>query len=88
MKGGLAQKMVLHMLSTTVMVRLGYVDGNLMTHLVPASQKLRERGLRIVMALGSLERDAASELLAACGGDVAEAARQLERRANSGRLAR
>ena len=44
MKGGLAQKMVLHLLSTTVMVRLGYVSGNLMTHLLPASDKLRERG--------------------------------------------
>ena len=40
MKGGLAQKMVLHLLSTTVMVRLGRVEGNQMTNLVPASRKL------------------------------------------------
>ena len=44
MKGGLAQKMVLHLLSTTVMVRLGYVAGNLMTnHLPDRSTPSRER---------------------------------------------
>jgi len=77
MKGGLVQKMVLTMLSTTVMVRLGYVSGNLMTHLMPASAKLRERGLRIVMELGSLDRAAAAALLDACDGNVAEATRRL-----------
>jgi N-acetylmuramic acid 6-phosphate etherase len=77
MKGGLAQKMVLNLLSTTVMVRLGHVDGNLMTHMVPASEKLRDRGLRIVMSLGGLDRDAAAQLLADCEGNVAEATRLL-----------
>lgn len=77
MKGGLVQKMILHMLSTTVMVRLGYVSGNLMTHLNPASHKLRERGVEIVMRLGALDRLAAEALIADCGGDVAAAARRL-----------
>jgi N-acetylmuramic acid 6-phosphate etherase len=77
MKGGLAQKMVLNLLSTTVMVRLGYVDGNLMTHMIPASEKLRDRGLRIVMAIGGLDRDAAVALLAECDDNVAEATRVL-----------
>jgi len=77
MKGGLAQKMVLNLLSTTVMVRLGHVDGNLMTHMVPSSEKLRERGLRIVMSLGDLDRAAAAALLAECEGNVAEATRVL-----------
>jgi len=81
MKGGLAQKMVLNLLSTTVMVRLGYVDGNLMTHMIPASDKLRDRGVRIVMSLGGLDRDAAAKLLADCEGNVAEATRVL----NAGR---
>ena len=76
MKGGLAQKMVLHMLSTTVMVRLGYVAGNLMTHLSPASQKLRERGVQIVMQLGGLGRSGAEALIDECGGDVSAAARR------------
>lgn len=76
MKGGLAQKMVLNLLSTTVMVRLGHVCGNLMTHMVPASDKLRERGVSIVMRVGKLDREAAESLLAECEGDISEAARR------------
>jgi N-acetylmuramic acid 6-phosphate etherase len=73
MKGGLAQKMVLHLLSTTVMVKLGLVSGNLMTHLVPASEKLRERARRLVVALGGVEEAEAARLLDACDGDTAAA---------------
>ena len=72
-KGGLAQKMVLHMLSTAVMVRLGRVEGNLMTNLKPASRKLRKRAMRIVMSLGGVSEDRARELLEACGGNLPEA---------------
>jgi N-acetylmuramic acid 6-phosphate etherase len=49
MKAGTAQKMVLTMLSTAVMVKLGRVYGNLMVALQPVSQKLRERAKRIIM---------------------------------------
>jgi N-acetylmuramic acid 6-phosphate etherase len=73
MKGGLAQKMVLHSLSTAVMVRLGLVDGNLMTNLATTSDKLRQRALRIVMALSRCDETRAAELLAACDGNVSEA---------------
>ena len=73
MKGGLAQKMVLHLLSTTVMVRLGFVAGNLMTNLRPASAKLRRRAERIVMALADVDQEQAVALLEACGGSVADA---------------
>lgn len=73
MKGGLAQKMVLHLLSTTVMVRLGRVAGNLMTSLVPASRKLRERAVRIVVSLAEVDEPRARRLLEACDGNVAEA---------------
>ncbi len=73
MKGGLAQKMVLHLLSTTVMVRLGFVSGNLMTNLNPASAKLRRRAERIVMSLAGVDREQAVALLEACGGSVADA---------------
>lgn len=76
MKGGLAQKMVLHLLSTTVMIRLGYVAGNLMANLLPASEKLRDRAVRILMVLGGLEREEARKLLEECGGDVAQATRR------------
>jgi N-acetylmuramic acid 6-phosphate etherase len=73
MKGGLAQKMILHLLSTSVMVRLGYVDGNLMTNMMPASQKLRERGVRILMSLTDLDESAARALLEECDGQVHQA---------------
>ena len=76
MKGGLAQKMVLHMLSTTVMVRLGYVHGNLMSHMRPGSGKLVERAVRIVMEVGRLDRDGAQALLFDCGDDLGEATRR------------
>jgi N-acetylmuramic acid 6-phosphate etherase len=82
MKGGLAQKMVLHMLSTATMVRLGYVSGNLMTNLLPASQKLRDRGVRIVMEMGRLDRARAEALLESCGGDVALASRRAQQTLN------
>jgi N-acetylmuramic acid 6-phosphate etherase len=78
MKGGLAQKMVMHLLATTVMVRLGYVSGNLMANLVPASAKLRDRAVRILMALGQLDRTRAQDLLDACDGDVSEASRRAQ----------
>ena len=76
MKGGLAQKMVLHLLSTSVMIRLGYVSGNLMANLRPASEKLKDRAVRILMTLGRLDRARAAALLEASGGDVALASRR------------
>jgi len=73
MKGGLAQKMVMHLLSTTVMVRLGRVEGNLMTNLHPVSRKLRRRALRIVMALTNLDETAARAFLDQHHGSVHDA---------------
>ncbi len=73
MKGGLAQKMVLHLLSTTVMVRLGRVEGNQMTNLLPASRKLRARGMRILMELGDVDEPRAQQLLDRCHGSVHDA---------------
>ena len=73
MKGGLAQKMVLHLLSTTVMVRLGRVEGNLMTNLMPASRKLWRRGLTILRSVTGLPEEDARQLLADCHGSVHDA---------------
>ena len=70
MKGGLAQKAVLNMLSSAVMVKLGYVSGNLMTHLSPASEKLRRRAEWIVMELAGVGRQEASRLLEETEGDA------------------
>ncbi len=80
MKGGLAQKMVLHLLSTAVMVKLGFVRGNLMTHLMPASDKLRRRAARIVASLAEIDEDAARDLLEQTGGDVDAALARLGER--------
>ncbi len=78
MKGGIAQKMILHLLSTTVMVRLGYVDGNLMTHVVPACAKLQQRAIRILTAKSGLSDEEALAQLDLSGGSVAVALRDLK----------
>lgn len=52
MKSGTAQKLVLNMISTVAMIRLGYVKGNLMTNLKPSNEKLRDREHRIKQRLG------------------------------------
>jgi N-acetylmuramic acid 6-phosphate etherase len=80
MKAGLAQKMILHMLSTTVMVRLGYVNGNLMTHLVPSSRKLRERAVDIIVSMTQLGEEQAARLLDEHGGSVAAALASIRER--------
>lgn len=67
MKAGTATKLVLNMLSTGVMVRLGYVYGNLMVNLQPTNAKLRDRAARIIAALTGLEFPAAAELLEKAG---------------------
>ena len=51
MKAGTAQKMILNMISTGVMLKLGRVEGNLMTHLTPSCEKLVERQARIAADL-------------------------------------
>jgi N-acetylmuramic acid 6-phosphate etherase len=77
MKGGLAQKMVLHLLSTTVMVRLGRVEGNQMTNLVPASRKLEVRAVLILSSLGRVDEAEARRLLRECHGSVQDALARL-----------
>ncbi|HEX2483538.1 MAG TPA: N-acetylmuramic acid 6-phosphate etherase [Methylomirabilota bacterium] len=73
MKAGLATKMVLHTLTTGVMVRLGKVYGNRMVDLRPTSQKLRARALRIVAELTALPPGSARALARRAGGRPAVA---------------
>ena len=73
MKGGLSHKAVLHLLSTTVMVRLGRVEGNLMKNLHPASQKLRGRAVRIVMQLAEVDESTAAFALSNANRSVEDA---------------
>jgi N-acetylmuramic acid 6-phosphate etherase len=64
MKAGTAQKMVLNMLSTVAMIRLGYVTGNRMTNMRARNSKLHARALRILEAetgVGEAEAGAALE---------------------------
>ena len=70
MKAGTAQKLVLNMISTAAMIRLGYVKGNRMTNMKPANEKLKERSVRILMAETHLEEPAAEKLMADAGGDL------------------
>jgi N-acetylmuramic acid 6-phosphate etherase len=70
MKGGLAQKMVLHSLSTSVMVRLGRVRGNLMAELRLVNAKLRERAVRVITRLAHVSAEEAAEALQESGGSV------------------
>jgi N-acetylmuramic acid 6-phosphate etherase len=63
LKSGTAQKLVLNMLSTMAMVRLGYVTGNRMTNLQAGNTKLRERALGLVMAECALDEAAARDLM-------------------------
>jgi N-acetylmuramic acid 6-phosphate etherase len=77
MKGGLAQKMVLHQLSTAVMVRLGRVESNRMTHLRPGSRKLWRRAVGLVAELGGVDEARAGVLLERAGGSVTRALQAL-----------
>ena len=70
MKAGTATKMVLNMLTTGAMVRLGKTYGNLMVDLQATNQKLVERTIGIVCRLTGLGRDEARALLERCGGDL------------------
>ena len=77
LKAGTAQKLILNMISTGVMMQLGRVQGNLMTHLTPSCGKLRDRALRLVMELGGASQEKARAALEASGGDVEKAAASL-----------
>ncbi|UCS94204.1 N-acetylmuramic acid 6-phosphate etherase [Echinicola marina] len=63
MKAGTAQKLVLNMISTTVMIKLGKVKGNKMVNMQLSNEKLVERGTRMVMEATGLEAEPAKERL-------------------------
>jgi N-acetylmuramic acid 6-phosphate etherase len=70
LKAGTAQKMVLNMISTAALTRLGYVTGNRMTNMRARNSKLHARSLRILAAEAGLEETAAAEALERAGGDL------------------
>jgi N-acetylmuramic acid 6-phosphate etherase len=70
LKAGTAQKLVLNMISTITMIRLGKTYGNLMVDLRATSAKLRSRAQRIVAAATGSDGPEAGKALEAAGGDV------------------
>jgi N-acetylmuramic acid 6-phosphate etherase len=67
MKAGTATKLVLNMLSTGAMIRLGYVYGNLMVNMRLTNEKLQQRGLHIVMEVTGLNKADTTALLQRAG---------------------
>lgn len=63
MKAGTAQKLVLNMISTTVMIKLGRVKGNKMVDMQLSNKKLVERGTRMIMESTGLNEEASKEML-------------------------
>lgn len=70
LKAGTATKMVLNMISSAAMVRMGYVYSNLMVNVQPNNAKLVDRAQRIIMRAAGVDRPAAAAALAGSGGDV------------------
>ncbi len=67
MKSGTCQKLVLNMLSTCLMVKLGKVYGNLMVDVQATNHKLVNRAIRIVRTAAGVEEAEAEEALRQCG---------------------
>lgn len=70
LKAGTAQKMVLNMLSTATMVKLGYVTGNRMTNVQTRNAKLRARAVRILIAEVGIDERGAIENLEKANGSL------------------
>ena len=85
MKAGTAQKMILTMLSTAVMVKLGRVYSNLMVSLLPISSKLRERARRIVMTEAGVDYETAAKTLEETGYDIKAAIIMLKAKVDYGK---
>jgi len=70
MKSGTAQKLVLNMITTTAMIRLGKVYENMMIDLQMTNEKLKERAKRVVMTITGTTYEDAAEHLTKAGGQV------------------
>ena len=73
MKAGTATKLVLNMISTTTMIRLGKVYGNLMVDLMAVNEKLVDRGTRIISQLTGLDHNDAQKALLSANKSVKNA---------------
>ena len=84
LKAGTAQKMVLNMLSTAAMVRIGRVYENWMVHVALTNQKLRRRGARILEEAAGVSPSAAAHALRQAGHNLPAALVMLKTGANLG----
>ena len=78
MKAGTAQKMVLNMLTTGAMVKIGKVYKNLMIDVKPTNIKLKDRAARIVEEIAQVEKNVALNVLEANGYNLKEAILQIK----------
>src|SRR3954452_18470917 len=78
MKAGTAQKMILNMITTGAMTRLGYVYENLMVNVHMQNSKLVERGIRILMCACKIDRATAVDTIKSAGRSVSVALVMLE----------
>jgi N-acetylmuramic acid 6-phosphate etherase len=79
MKSGTAQKLVLNMISTTLMIRLGRVEDNKMVHMKLANDKLVHRGVRMLMERAGLTDYEAAKAVLLEHGSVKKALEQLSK---------
>ena len=84
LKAGTSQKMVLNMLSTAVMARLGHVYENLMIDMMLTNEKLAERAVRILVEASGASVSAAEQALRAGRHDLRVALVMLKRRVGAG----
>ena len=73
MKAGTAQKMMLNMISTAVMVRLGRTYQNRMSHIAAGNVKLYSRALETIVSCSDVSMETAQEILLQCNYDLAHA---------------
>lgn len=88
MKAGTATKLVLNMLTTASMIRMGHVYGNLMVNVQPTNAKLRARATRIVGQAAAVDETRAAELLSEAGDHVPTAIVMGRRHVDSARAKR
>jgi N-acetylmuramic acid 6-phosphate etherase len=70
LRAGTATKLVLNMISTAVMIKLGYTYGGLMVNVQPSNRKLEDRARRIIQQIAEVSPARAAELLDQAGRSV------------------
>jgi N-acetylmuramic acid 6-phosphate etherase len=78
MKAGTSQKLVLNMITTTAMIRIGKVYSNLMVNMPVTNEKLTDRALRMIMQATGVTREVAEEYLKKADNSVKEAIIMIE----------